>query len=199
MLVARHGGSAFVPILRILPVLALLLVTSCVRLVEDYDEVLDKGLSEYYEITDKFLLRMAAAPLAEATYGSKETREFYAQTKAKLSGLLARAEAYDTKKKCEGIEAVGFLGRQVRDRARDNRIQIPLDDINQVVDNTAKANCTVQILTVLFRNHEIMEEIHKRNKVLAPVVIRILRPTIHQGVRIALANEAAKKRGERSK
>lgn len=185
--------------LAVLPALFLLLTTGCVRLVEDYDEVLDKGISEYYETTDKFLLKLATAPLAEATYGSKQNDEFYAQTKAKLSNLLARAEAYDTKKRCEGIDAIGFLGKRVRDQAQIDRISLRVEDLNQIVDNTLKANCTVQILTVLSRNHDLLEAIHKRNKILRPVVINILRPTIHQGVRIALQNEAAKKRGEGQK
>lgn len=195
----RIGRLNVRPLMEILPALALLLTMGCVRLVEEYDEVLDKGISEYYETTDKFLLKIVTAPLAEATYGSKQNDEFYAQSKSKLSGLLARAEAYDTKKKCEGIDAIGFLGRRVRDQVQVNRTAVGLEELNQVADNTLKANCTVQILTVLSKNHDLMEQIHKRNKVLAPIVISFLRPTIHQGVRIALQNEAAKKRGEGQK
>ena len=54
----------------------------------------------------------------------------------------------------------------------------------------------MQILTVIQANHRIMQAIHEHNDKLAPAVVDILRPTIAQGVQMALQIELAKKRGE---
>jgi len=67
-------------------------LSACVRLVSDYDEVLDNGLMEYAKSTDTFLLRMArASGTPDGTYTKNAT--FYDQSRADVSAMRMRSEA----------------------------------------------------------------------------------------------------------
>lgn len=170
---------------------------SSVRLIEDYDPVIDQGLTQYYEAADQFLSTMsweAAQGSSEAAY--EENRDYYAEARTKLNSLILRARAQSTSERCVGSDAVAtVLNRLLSVDAL--RGQIPR--IGELVDQLREeqtGSCTVQILTVVRTNHDVMEAIHAHNDKLAPAVVDILRPTIEQGVQMALRIELAKKRGE---
>lgn len=176
-----------------------LLLAGCagVRLIEDYDSVIDQGLTEYYESTDQFLSRMAAATASgseEAAY--ENNREFYSEGETKINSLIIRARAQALSDKCIGSDSVAAVMKQLLNIEPFGN---ELPEIKTLIDDLKKdqqGNCTVQILTVIRANHQIMEAIHKHNDKLAQAVVNILRPTIEQGVEMALKIELAKKRGE---
>ena len=60
-----------------------LLLGGCsgIRLIEDYDSVIDQGLTEYYEATDQFLSHISKSGSENGSY--ENNREFYSKTENK--------------------------------------------------------------------------------------------------------------------
>ena len=176
-----------------------LLLGGCsgIRLIEDYDSVIDQGLTEYYEATDQFLSQMASASASDSEDAHYENnREFYSEEETKLNSLIIRARAQSLSDKCVGSDAVASIMKQL---LKLEPMGENLPEIKTLIDDLKKdpkGSCTVQILMVIKANHGIMEAIHKHNDKLSPTVVDILKPTVEQGVQMALKIELAKKRGE---
>lgn len=186
--------------------LALGLLGCTVRFVEDYDPVLDQGLSTYQADIAAFMAKMAAnANKPEGKFSDAEVQAFYARTSAQLQSFVDRAEALDEEGRClpanfvgKGIKKVvgasaGFLRdfdlpfTEVEDIAEE------IDGFGKGGDEVSTGNCTVVVLKVVKANHELVRLIHKTNDSLPPVVKDIAGPILDQSVRIAIKNEVLKK------
>lgn len=186
----------------------IVLLSGCltVQFVEDYDPVLDEGLSVYQGEIASFIAEMGAkADLPEGAYEHADVQAFYARTGARLQGFVDRAEAVDEDGTCKPAE-VGTAGledavSQTADLIRSSGL--PFGDVEEAATTVAQfangteeisgGNCTVVILKVLRANHNILRTLHETNGTLPKIVGAIAGPTLDQSVRIALKNEVAKK------
>ena len=194
---------------RVVGCLALVLgLSGCftVQFVEDYDPVLDQGLSNYQAEVAAFLAEMAAeSGKPDGKFNDPDVQAFYARNGARLSSFVDRAEALDAEGKClpanfvgSGIkkvvdESAGFLRSQdmpfnvVEDIAKD------IQSFGEGNDETSTGNCTVVVLKVVRANHELLKAIHAENDSLPAIVGSIAGPILDQSVRIAIRNEVVKK------
>ncbi|MHA1569793.1 MAG: hypothetical protein ACTSXZ_10005 [Alphaproteobacteria bacterium] len=168
-----------------------------VKLAGDYDPAIDRGLTAYQEATLTFLARMAAATGAAASYESN--KEFYFATGAKLDGLITRARVTEDTDRCLPAD---YAGRGIAALVGKINDLLPLTqempEAGRIFANLrarGSGSCTVVVLRAVRANHDILQIIHRHNDKLAAVVVDIVTPTIEQGVRIALKNELAKRRG----
>ncbi|HYE92314.1 MAG TPA: hypothetical protein VEA38_14895 [Terriglobales bacterium] len=180
--------------------IVLLVAAGCtsVQLVTSYDQAIDEGLTKYYQDMNTFLsqLKRAGKDRPEAKFASHTT--FYDQQGAAIDTLVLRAEAAEPKGTCLGSDLVGGLAASLlKFRGFATGTELDIDKIVETLRTKGAGSCTVQILRIVRANHDITAAIHQKNEVLAPAVIDIIRPTIEQGVRIAVTTELAKKRGEK--
>lgn len=197
----RNRSSApsirlYAPMIRgaFLGVLVLGLLSCQVRLVGDYDEHVANGLTSYQRDVTAFLHRMAAAQGDDGNYATN--KEFYHKSKAQLESLITRARAMDDGPTCLPAKYVELGIEALKRKVSEVRALVP--DTTGSPENTTSSDagsCTVVVLTAVKDNNEILERIHERNRRLSKVVLDIVGPTVEQGVRIALKNELAKKRG----
>jgi len=168
-----------------------------IQLVEKYDPAIDKGLITYYKNTDKFLTKVSKAAKEnneKATY--KNNRNYYSEARTDLSALVIRAKAGATSDQCIGTDIVrGLLERLLKYETMKKDFS-EIGELLEKMQRELSGSCTVQVLTMVRANHDIMEAIHKHNDKLTPAMVKILKPTIEQGIQIALKIELAKKRGE---
>ncbi len=187
-------------------VVVLALSGCAVKFVEDYDLVLDQGLSEYQGEMAAFMARMAALSNApEGEYDSAEVQAFYARTSAELQTFVERAEAIDSSGRCltadylgRGIKTVversaGFIDAQELPLGKYTNVTEIVRSYGEGADEVAMGNCTVVILKVVQDNHGVVQELHKTNGSLPRVIVDIAGPLLDQSVRIAIRNEVAKK------
>lgn len=177
-----------------------------VRFVEDYDPVLDQGLSAYQADMAAFLARMSAtAAKPEGKFGHPDVQAFYARTGAQLQSFVDRAEALDEEGKClpanftgRGIEKVvkesaGFLRSSGLPFGDVESVATAITELGSGSSDIAKGNCTVVVLKVVRANHELTRKIHETNGALPKIVVGIAGPILDQSVRIAIKNEVLKK------
>ncbi len=190
----------------------MLALSSCaaVQFVEDYDVVLDQGLSDYQGEMAAFMARMAALSGAEeGKYESADVQAFYARTSAELQTFVERAEAIDSSGKCVTADYLGRGIKGVVERSASfiDAQELPLGkytNVTEIVrsygegaDEVGMGNCTVVILKVVQDNHGVVQELHKTNGSLPGIIVDIAGPLLDQSVRIAIKNEVLKKnRGE---
>lgn len=63
-----------------------------IKLVSDYDEKIDKGVTELHKLTEEFLVKLESeSGASEATYNNN--KKFYEDAKVKASSLRVRADA----------------------------------------------------------------------------------------------------------
>lgn len=77
-----------------LPLVLALSLSGCsgIKLVADYDENMDRGVTELHKLTEELLVKLeSASGTAAATY--ENNRDFYADAKVKISTLRLRADA----------------------------------------------------------------------------------------------------------
>ena len=177
-----------------------------VSFVEDYDPVLDQGLSTYQADIAAFMAKMSASVGEPAGgFDDPEVRAFYARTGAQLQSFVDRAQALDEEGTCLPANFVGLGIKKVVAESADflRASDLPfgeVEDIADVIDEIGKGgdelgtgNCTVIVLKVVKANHELLRKIHESNETLAPVVTSIAGPILDQSVRIAIKNEVLKK------
>ncbi|MBI5408441.1 MAG: hypothetical protein HZA14_03640 [Nitrospirae bacterium] len=191
---SRNNGNLFFFVSVFFAILAL---SGCsIKLVEDYDPLIDNGLMEYFEATDKFLNQAKSGQAAPY----EESRQFYLDMYSKLDSLILRAEAGAKLDKCAGSQMVNdAIDKLLSSEKFLKGLGVAgdlFDDIKNERENPA-GSCTVVMLKIVKRNHQIMETIHKKENNLVGPVIDILKPTIEQGVKMVLKIELSKKRGER--
>lgn len=208
-LISWMGGRLFCRALASLVIVIGLTGCPPVRFAEDYDRTIDQGLTTYYEAVSQFLSRMeqlARANDAAAQYENRDNKSWYAEQSAKLDALILRAKAQDEKGACIGSDLTGkgislFLSKLTttlvplaKDVPGGDDLINQLNALQSSDGLTDAGSCTVVVLTGVKANHLLIELIHEKEKRLQPVVIRIMKPLVEQGVRIALKNELAKKR-----
>lgn len=200
LVLRRWAGQA-------LAVVLLLAVAGCtVRFVEEYDPVLDRGLSNYQAEMAAFIARMAAlSGQPEGRFDDTDVRVFYAETGARLQSFVDRAEALDDEGRCLPANMVGLGIREVVEGSAGllREAELPfaeaaeideiLDDLGGDAEGVAAGNCTVVAVKVVQANHLLLMEIHEENTWLPPVVADIAGPLIDQSARIAIKNEVLKK------
>lgn len=175
------------PLRRLVLVLAAILVASCsVKLVEDYDPVIDEGITAYTDAIGAHLRKVEALSLSYADSG-----DFYFEQAAKLDTLLIRARAGDDSGICDLTGGIDRQLQNVLDTAKS--LDPGLDMSAYAIDRSqGTGNCTVIALRVIQANHGIIDALHRKGK-LNPVVTPIVRDSILQSARIATQNELAKK------
>ena len=197
---------------RLAGVLFVLALSGCanVKFVEDYDAVLDQGLTDYQGDMAAFMARMAALSKEEAgKYGHPDVQAFYARTSAQLETFVDRAEAIDSTGKCLPSNYIGRGIKTVVTQAVDviEGQDLPLgkySDLTSIVESYGEGaeevsigNCTVVSLKALRDNHAIVVELHETNETLPKIIVDIAGPLLDQSARIAIRNEILKKnRGE---
>lgn len=188
--------------------LSLALLAGCltVRFVEDYDPGVYDGLVAYYEGVDAFMNRMAQpASQDQGEYDSPEVQKYYAESLAQLNTLLLRVEVNDGDERClpanfaaQGIGALVESSLSIFEEFDEiEAVRSHIDGLKdlRVEDELAdKGSCTTIVVSVVRDNHLLLESIHSDEGSLSPLIVSFARPLIAQGVRIALTNEAAKKR-----
>jgi len=149
---------------RIGAALAALLVAvslaSCltVRLVSDYDEVLDKGLQEYREALDTFVTQAAAA---KKTYASSV--DDYARLAAKADVLVARATMNSSGEFCRmppdmATRIKATIASLYPNTAINSDIAAILD--NQQPDGTPQG-CTLLLVSNIQQQLNELMQLHK--------------------------------------
>lgn len=185
---------------------ALALLGCTVTIVEEYDPVLDQGLTTYQADVAAFMARMSAkAGKPEGRFRDADVQAFYARTSAQLQSFVDRAEALDEDGKCLPANYVGLGVKKVVGESADFlRAYGPeLDEVEDIADviedfgeegeELSSGNCTVIVLKVVKANHELVRRIHEENDSLPSVVTNIAGPILDQSVRIAIKNEVLKK------
>lgn len=105
---ARHFKGTF--IFCVLTVLLIFITSGCafkVKLVGEYDEIIDKSVTELQESTVTFFSIMESASDVDRTY--ENNKKFYADTEGKLSALILRSEII------EGGLKINPLTRNLKD------------------------------------------------------------------------------------
>lgn len=162
-----------------------------VRLTPGHDPGIVRGLSDYYETTSAFLTRMADRVDREAgRYAAN--RDFYADGRARLDTLLVRAQAMAPRGSCPGLDLVARLATLLADlgTAADPETLERAERRARAVEGS----CTARQIALVRANHDLIEAIHKHSRRLPYPVVRQIKPTLTQSVRIALTPEKAKRR-----
>ncbi len=197
---------------RLAGVILVVALSGCanVQFVEDYDAVLDQGLTNYQGDMAAFMARMAAlSKEEEGKFGHPDVQAFYARQVAQLDTFVDRAEAIDSSGKCLPANYLGKGIQTVVTKAAGviEDLELAVDKFGNLAtisesygdgsDFVAIGNCTVVILKALKDNHAIVMELHETNETLPKVVVDIAGPLLDQSARIAIRNEILKKnRGE---
>ena len=168
------------------------LAAACAPLTEQRDPVLEQGLVTYYAGVDRFLTRAAAD---RTTF--QQAEPWYGQTTSRLKSLTMLAETRAISDRCVGSDTVSGLLERTMAGLDSLRGSVAPGNQPMLADVRAQlaergGSCTVQSLKAILANQLLMRAIHQHNDRLAPAVVDILRPTIEQGVRIALTAERAK-------
>lgn len=177
-----------------------------VRFVEDYDPVLDQGLTAYQAEIAAFMAKMSSTTAQpEGGFAHPEVQAFYARTGAQLQSFVDRAEALDEEGRCL---PANFVGRGIEKVVKESAdfvrsVDLPFGEVEDIASTFREVgegggelgggNCTVVVLKVVRANHELLRKIHESNGTLPKVVAGIAGPILDQSVRIAIKNEVLKK------
>jgi len=187
--------------------LSLFVLAGCaISIVEDYDPVLDEGLSNYQADVAAFIAKMASVSGKPAgAFGNADVQEYYARTGARLQSFVDRAEALDKDGKCLTTDFVGKGVKKVVVGSSEllQNIDLPFGKVKDMAsviesfgdgsEDITSGNCTVVVVKVVQANQELLKLIHEENDSLPPIVASIAGETIQQSVRIAIKNEVLKK------
>ena len=82
------------PAIRLLLFLAVVMVTGCttIKIVGDYDEQIDKGITALQKDTEAFLVKLESVPGSKLD-GYDKNKAFYGEAKVAISSLRIRADA----------------------------------------------------------------------------------------------------------
>ncbi len=87
---------AILPVYSILILLLVSLISGCafkVKLVGEYDQIIDKSVTELQQSTVTFFTKMKSASDADRTY--EINKDFYADADGKISTLIVRSEVIE--------------------------------------------------------------------------------------------------------
>lgn len=197
---------------RLAGVVLIIALAGCanVKFVEDYDAVLDQGLTDYQGDMAAFMARMAAlSKEEEGKFDHPDVQAFYARQTAQLGTFVDRAEAIDSSGKClpanylgKGIKAVvtkaaGLVEDWDLPVGKYSNLTSIVESYGEGAEDVSIGNCTVVILKALKDNHAIVMELHETNETMPKIIVDIAGPLLDQSARIAIRNEILKKnRGE---
>ena len=108
--------------------------------VEEYDPVLDQGLSTYQADIAAFMAKMSAnAGKPEGRFGNADVKAFYARTSAQLQTFVDRAEALDDDGKCLPANYVGLGIKKVVDESAEflRDTELPSDKVDDIAEDIA--------------------------------------------------------------
>ena len=104
----RSEISSFLKLLLTFVLAAAVAGCMSVRLVSDYDEQIDQGLTQLYADTSTFLDRMIS--LSGTPAGAYENnQQFYADAGGRLDALIARAQANQVLNNCPTTRVMGRI------------------------------------------------------------------------------------------
>lgn len=133
-------------------VLFALLVAGCmsVKFVPDYDEQIDRGLTDLYADTSGFVDRMIqTAGTPEGTFD--QNQQFYSDSLAKLDALIARAEAHRVLDNCPSTKLMS--------KALE-KVSLPAEVKGQI-GSLPEDDCQVVLFRLIRDNFGDMRELHR--------------------------------------
>jgi hypothetical protein len=157
------------------------------KLVSDYDDQIDTGLSQLNTDVSVFVLKMNAAAGTQAgTYDANT--DFYIDEEAKIDTLIVRAQAHRVLNSCPsvGLTAAVLAKVAAGAEAQTYVAAIPKDD------------CSVVLLQELKAAFVDLQSFHDKNGMLgipAAADARILNGGIGSLIRAGITVEIAKKSG----
>lgn len=171
--------------------------------VERYDADITEQINKYHKDVVKFV--KAAEQTKPAAYTSTTSKTFYSTAAADLSNMVVRAQALAPGQKCV---PAGWLTQSIDDlfarlkqralesRIRDQRARSAVESLDRdaVAAVLEQDSCTVIILKALKANHDLLEANHRDEGDLKHPVSTLSLQAVEDSVRVALKNEAAKKR-----
>lgn len=169
--------------------LALLVpLTGCaVRLIQPYDDVIEKTVTDFYEEFVRFTLVMGRT---RGTY--EANRDFYDMWQPKLTTLTARAVTANPGGRCPSTETYGGLFPQGVSAARSAATPAGVR-----VDAATAGDCTAQLLQLLEDQFDDFAKFHAAQGTLGlPPEARAPRELVLTSVRAVLYVELAKKQGK---
>jgi hypothetical protein len=169
-----------------LVIAACALVSACatIRLVSDYDEVIDKGVADFSEKLGAHVKNMAElAGKPDGTYDA--TLTLYNELDAKLDTLIARASNGSDGKECR-------LQGEVLVKIKNLLHSQTPPQLQQGPDATpATANaCSSRLLVLVKQQLGDIREIHKTTDKCGPQSLSCLRPATAQTA-LAIATQSA--------
>jgi len=170
----------------ILAVGACVLLSACgtIRLVSDYDEIIDKGVAEFTEKLGAHVKNMGElAGKADGTYDA--TLKTYNELDSKLDTLISRAENSADGKGCklQGDVLVKIKG------LLQSKTPPQLQEGTDATSTTANA-CSSRLLVLVKQQLGDIREIHKSTDKCGSPSISCLRPASAQDA-LAIATQSA--------
>lgn len=163
------------------------LLSACVSrgLVASYDAEVEKSTNAYHKSVASFV---ATAVEKKQKYEDPKVQKFYSEQGALLRNLLINSQVKSANRPCPAR----LLTK--------SRALVPAKLQNDIVQSEStgaseKFSCTYIVLNHLYNSHLSLQEIHKLNGRLTPIVADLSLSQVEDAVRIVLRNEQAKKGG----
>ena len=130
---------------------AALLLTACtVKLVSDYDDQIDSGLTQLNTDVTAFVNKMIqAANTPAGTWANN--KDFYTTQEAKVDTLIVRAEAHKALNSCP---STGVVAAAVKAAA-------PTSEATKYIDKIPQDDCSVVLLKLVKQGVVDLETFHK--------------------------------------
>jgi hypothetical protein len=176
------------PAMWVLVLMLLVPLAGCsVRLIQSYDDAIEKGVTDFYE---EFLRFTMTVGRTRGTYA--DNRDFYDSWQPKLTTLTARAVSANPSGRCPSTETYGGLFPQgvaaARSAATPSGVRI---------DSTPIGDCTAQLLQLLEDQFDDFAQFHEAQGSLGlPPEARAPRELVLASVRAVLYVELARKQGK---
>jgi len=151
-----------------------------IRLVSDYDEVIDKGVTEFAEQFNTHVKNMGdLAGTQDGTY--EANMKTYNALESKLDVMIARASAASEGKACK-------LEKQVFERVKkllENKLPAELQTGDTIPDGNAEG-CNERLLVLVREQLTLVEQIHRASDTCGERELSCLRPaTVTSALKIA--------------
>lgn len=171
----------------VLPLAALLVLSACAAtgLTSAYDPAIDKGMTQYAVDLEEHLV-LEVLQKEQPGYVYKQDLPFFAKQKARLGGLIMRAEASDPGKGCAlSDKAVEYFGDKL-----PSELGSALKNYNPDGDG-----CTVIMLKNVRAQLDKIALLEKTMKGLNQAAATDAMNISSQAIRAVLSLEALKKKG----
>jgi len=175
------------PAMWVLVLMLLVPLTGCsVRLIQPYDDAIEKGVTDFYE---EFLRFTTTTGRSRGTYA--DNRGFYDKWQPKLTTLTARAMSANPSGRCPSTETYGGLFPQGVAAARSAATPASVR-----IDSTPIGDCTAQLLQLLEDQFADFAKFHEAQGSLGlPPEARAPRELVLTSVRAVFYVELARKQG----